>query len=169
MKTLIKITALLSFSFFTACGDGGSNQVTTVPEPDSYTDYEECRQRNNLGIGIPGNTACPYQGEYDPNRGYQGFAIQASAGFRFELGIGFRIDFGWNNQWEELCPHPGQVPVFMYESFSHCIYANPTYGRDDDYINTSSCTGSQFNPEITGCTPSGVRPTGGNGYYYIGD
>ena len=165
MKTLFKINLLLAFSLLVACGEGGSSS----PEPNSYTNFNECQYNNNLNIGIQGNSACPYQGAYDPNLGYQGIAIQAKAGFNFEMGVGFNIDFGWNNQWEALCPYPGEVPVFMYDSFSHCINANPTYGRSDDGINTSSCTGSQFNPQVTGCTPTGIRPRGGDGYYYIGN
>lgn len=166
MKSFLNIIlALVLSSLLIACGDEGSSQPNRDPRPNSYSDYEECRQRDYLGTGIKGNSACPYKGEYDPNLGYQGFAIQASAGFNFEFGRGFYIDYGWDNKWESLCPYAGQVPVFMHESFSHCIYANPTYGRDDDYINTSSCTGSQYNPEVTGCTPRGIRPTGPNGYF----
>jgi len=152
-----------------ACGDSApSSSVTTRdPRPNSYYDPDECQRLDRLGTGIRGNSACPYRGEYDENRGYQEYVINYESQLDFRLGAGYRIDFGWDNDWENACPNQGEVPVFVNGRFNHCDMANPSYADPHDGTNTSSCAGSQYSPELTRCTPFGIRPTGDDGTRYI--
>jgi len=161
MKNFRALLALISLSLvLTACGDDPARRVTTQdPEPNSYYDPAECAERNQYGVGIRGNAACPYQGEYDSYHGYQDYTVSFESQLDFNLGVGYRIDFGWDNDWENVCPVPGQIPVFVNGRFNHCDTANPAYADQNDGTNTSACVGSQYNPTVTGCTPSGVKPT----------
>jgi len=163
MKNIISILALAFMCLnLIACGEeGASNSVTTQdPSPDSYYDQEECDRLDLYGIGIKGNRACPYQGDYDPQAGYQQASISYESEFRFRVGLGYRIDFGWDNDWQAECPGPGQIPVFVNGRFNHCVNSNPSYSSPYDGSNTSTCAGSNYNPTVTNCTPSGVTPTG---------
>jgi len=163
----IMITSLLALAF-TACGGGGSSSDDTVlpvypvNQVNEFTDYNQCNNPNqNIGqIGIPGNTACPYQGAFDVGFGYQGYA------FHYTAGVGFRIDFGWD--YNDMCPEIGQRPIFENGGFSHCTGVNPLFAQVDTYgftqPNTGECTGDQLNPGVTGCR-SQLRPMNTPNYY----
>jgi len=158
MKALSKILVLsLTALAFTAC-PGKSKKSTARVQP--FNNPTQCQNFNlNVGgqIGIPGNTACPYQGAYDSNFGYQGYA------FHFEAGIGFSLDFDWS--YNELCPEVGQRPIFQNGQFSHCSGVNPLLVQTDEFdrsrVTVGACAGDQFNPDITGCRAQ-LRPFRGN-------
>ena len=151
-----------------ACGNSASlNEATQNPEPNSYYDPAECDRLNRYGVGIKGNSACPYKGNYNSQKGYEEYSVSYESQLDFNLGVGYRIDFGWDNDWENVCSTPGQIPVFVNGRFNHCDMANPSYADPDDGTNTSSCAGSQYHPRLTRCTPFGIRPTGDDGVRYI--
>lgn len=154
MTTLNKILILsLTALTLTACSDSSSKSKARV---QTFNNPVQCQDfRLNVGgqVGIPGNTACPYQGAYDPNRGYQGY------GFNFEFGIGFSLDFDWS--YNDLCPQIGQRPIFQSGQFSHCTSVNPLFVQTDEFNRSrqtvGECAGEQFNPDITGCRAQ-LRP-----------
>ncbi len=152
-KFSLSLTVLfLSFLSLTGCSGPGSSDGTAK----IYTNPTQCNNQN-FPVGLPGNIDCPYLGEYDPNRGYQPYAIiHKSIG----IGVGFYIDFGWH--YKDMCPKVGQLPVFQNGSFDYCSSVNPTFAQTDflgfTQPNTGECTGEQYNPEITGCLPS-LEPT----------
>jgi hypothetical protein len=165
----IVISSLLSLAF-TACGGGGGSSSDSHPalpvysfnQVADFTNHNQCNNPNqNIGqIGIPGNTACPYQGEFNASYGgYQGYA------FHYTVGVGFRIDFGWD--YNDMCPEFGQRPIFQNGGFSHCTGVNPLFAQviDDGFShpNTGECTGDQLNPGITGCR-SELRPMNAPNY-----
>ena len=168
MKNLKSLLILSSMGLsLIACGDNSNLSTTKYPKPNSYYDLEECRSLNHHGVGIRGNSACPYKGDYDEQRGYQKYSISHSSQLDFNLGLGYRIDFGWDNDWETICNVPGQIPVFVNGRFNHCDMANPSYADPDDGTNTSACAGSQYNPRLTRCTPYGIKPIGDDEVRYI--
>lgn len=147
-----------------SCGSSSSSD----PKPDSYYDLSECDRRyDRYGVGVRGNSACPYAGQYDDTRGYEQYSVSYDSQLDFNLGIGYKIDFGWDNDWENVCPVPGQIPVFVNGRFNHCDMANPSYAEIYDGTNTSSCAGSQYSPTLTSCTPYGINPTGDDGVRYV--
>ncbi|MGH1467632.1 MAG: hypothetical protein ACRBBP_01970 [Bdellovibrionales bacterium] len=152
-KKLSITASLLLLSLFNLTGCPGDSSPAS--DTTTYTDPVEC-DNQTLPVGIIGNTACPYQGAYDPNLGYQSYSIQFSG----SVGIGFYIDFGWD--YSDMCPQVGQLPVFQNGSFSHCSGVNPTFAQTDfrgfTQPNTGECTGEQYNMEITGCRAN-LRPT----------
>lgn len=146
-----KLSLLLPlFLFVTACSDKGAG---AKPAPNTYNDPVECDSQK-YPVGIPGNKDCPYKGDYDPNLGYQGYAIyyETSA----SIGVGFYIDFGWT--YNDLCPKVGDLPIFQNGSFSHCESVNPTYAQTDyqgyTQPNTGECLGDQYMSGLTGCEPT---------------
>lgn len=159
----VMILSLIALAF-TACGGGSSSKnvkpasipalpTTQVPQ---FTNLTQCQNPNlNIGgqVGIPGNTACPYQGSFNAQLGYQGYA------FHYSVGVGFRIDFGWD--YNDMCPQIGQRPVFQNGGFSHCTSVNPLFAQVDEVWysqpNTGECAGDQLNPEVTGCR-SDLKP-----------
>ena len=161
------ISSLLALTF-TACGGGGSaNDQQNLPvipttQVNAFTNQNQCSNpHQNIGqIGIPGNTACPYQGGFDASIGYQGYA------FHYEIGVGFRIDFGWD--YNDMCPQIGQRPIFQNGGFSHCTGVNPLFAQVDEHRfsqpNTGECAGDQLNPGITGCR-SQLRPMSAPNYH----
>lgn len=167
MKNLMSVlaTSLLCLSMV-ACGD--DNKTTTQnPSPDSYYDEAECERLDIYGTGIRGNRACPYKGSYDQDSGhYQQASISFESELNFRLGLGYRLDFGWDNDWQNLCPGPGEIPVFVSGRFNHCVNSNPTYANPHDGSNTSACAGSPTNPQLTNCTPGGITPTGDGNVRY---
>lgn len=150
----IMISGFLAFAF-TACGGGSSSKsqpvlpVTPTTEVLAFTNATDCSNPSlNVGqIGIPGNTACPYKGAFSVQDGYQGYA------FHYQIGVGFRIDFGWD--YNDMCPQIGQRPIFQNGGFSHCTAVNPLFAQVDasglTQPNTGECTGDQLNPDVTGC------------------
>lgn len=164
MKRLVQLLALSFLCLnLMACGDEGarSSDVTSQDlSPGSYYDPDECDRFDTFGIGIRGNSACPYRGQFDPNQGYQQASISYASEFNFRVGLGYRIDFGWDNDWQDACPGPGEIPVFVSGRFNHCVNSNPSFASPHDGSNTSACAGSNFNPTVTNCTPRGVLPTG---------
>ena len=154
MKTLNKIFVFSLIALALAACPGKSSKKKTRVE--AFNNPIQCQDhRLNVGgqIGIPGNTACPYQGAYDPNRGYQGY------GFHFEAGIGFSLDFDW--AYNDLCPEIGQRPIFQNGQFSRCTSVNPLFVQrdplDPSRQTVGECAGEQFNPDITGCRAQ-LRP-----------
>jgi len=156
MKALNKIIVSSLFALaFTACGDSSSSgeQITLPVVPNTevteFTDHQQCEDiyQNVQNVGIPGNTACPYKGAYNTNLGYQSYA------FHYEVGIGFRIDFGWD--YNDMCPEIGQRPIFQNGGFSHCSSVNPLFAQVDEVYysqpNTGECAGDQLNTAVTGC------------------
>lgn len=142
---------ILSMFALTGCPDSGSS---TKNKPATYHNPLECSNQV-VPAGIPGNTACPYQGEYDPNRGYQPYSVQYSAGISF----GFYIDFGWD--YKDMCPQDGQLPIFENGQFSRCSSVNPNFaGPFYGYSNRTmgECAGDQYSMDVTGCRPS-LQPT----------
>lgn len=159
-KTKLPLCLLvLSLFSLTGCPDGSSSNNET---PAPYTNISEC-QNQAVPVGFPGNTECPYQGTYDPNRGYQPYSIQYNA----SVGAGFYIDFGWH--YKDLCPQIGQLPVYQNGQLSYCSDVNPTFAQTDfrgfTQPNTGECLGEQYNPQITGCRAS-LQPTAPQNYYY---
>lgn len=153
LKTKLIISLLfVSLSALTGCSDSGSKSKVT--EPATYHNPLEC-QNQAVPVGIPGNTACPYQGAFDPSLGYQPYSIQYQAG----IGAGFLIDFGW--QYRDLCPQDGQLSVFENGEFSHCSDVNPYFaGPFQGYTNRSmaECAGEQYSIDLTGCRAE-LQPT----------
>jgi len=156
MKAVKKIIVIsLCALALSACGGSNSSEtsqtlpVTPVSLVPSFTNHDQCANPNlNIGqIGIPGNTACPYQGAYNPNIGYQGYA------FHYQVGVGFRIDFGWD--YNDMCPQIGQRPIFQNGGFSHCTGVNPLFAQVDEewysQPNTGECAGDQLNTAVTRC------------------
>lgn len=135
---------LLSLLTLAGCSDGGSSTST----PSTYSDEVAC-QNQNVPVGIPGNSVCPYLGEYDSTKGYQPFALHYSA----SVGAGFVIDFGWD--YEDECPEEGQLAVYENGRFSYCTDVNPIFARTDfggnNANNFAECAGEQYNMAITGC------------------
>lgn len=154
-KVTILLLSIISL-LLTACPDDGGDINNTYTPVPVYHDANECSQLN-YNIGIPGNEACPYQGAFDPQFGYQTAAIHYSASY----GVGFKIDFGWD--YRDNCPTPGQLPVFVDGTLSHCEQVNPTYAQRD-YTNTGECAGDQYNAGLTGCRPN-LQPGTGPGYF----
>lgn len=154
MKKMTVLLLLLNL-LLTACPDDGNNANTTNYTPVTpYNDPYECDQLT-YDIGIPGNEACPYKGEFDPYLGYQTAAIY------YSFGVSFKIDFGWD--YRDNCPTPGQLPIFKNGTLVRCDQVNPTYAQDD-YTHTGECTGDQYNAGLTGCRPN-LQPGPGPGYF----
>jgi hypothetical protein len=139
---ILKLWVIAAVFTLAACSDEGSK---SKPSPNTYHNPLECESQH-LPVGIQGNSACPYLGEFDDHLGYQSFAIQ------YNVGVGFKIDFGW--EYNDMCPQDGQLPVFEFGKFSHCSSVNPNFaGPFKGYTNRSmgECAGEQYSPEITGC------------------
>ncbi len=143
MKHLIKILVLGAFSslLLTACGDSSSSGRKTTTRSNKADCYDQ-----DYDTGIIGNEYCPYRGNYDPNYGYQAYAVGYSAHF------GVYVDFGWN--YNDMCP-AGEVPVLNNGDFSYCMAVNPNYAQTDltyySAPNAGECAGKQWNTHVTGC------------------
>lgn len=153
-KMLLLIGLCLSLS---ACGKSKSKSQPASKPPVTHNDPTQC-QNQVVKTGIKGNAACPYQGAYDSQLGYQKYGIYMQASYNFNFNISLKsasVDYDW--EYNELCPIHGQIPVFINGSFSECRQVNPTYAVNNhpDYRTPpiGECAGTQYNPEITGCTP----------------
>ncbi len=148
-KNFLLSLLVLSVLSLTGCGSDSSSPA----EP--HSDPVAC-QAQNVPVGIQGNTACPYLGQYNAQQGYQGYSVQYSASY----GIGFYIDFGW--EYNDMCPEVGQLPVFQDGRFDHCSSVNSDFAQTDfrgfTQPNTGECTGDQLDMSITGCRPQ-LRPS----------
>lgn len=151
-RNLVLSLLALSLLSLTGCGEDSSSTKEPVKP---YSNAIECNGQK-VPVGIKGNTACPYLGQYNAQQGYQGYSVQYSASY----GIGFYIDFGW--EYNDMCPEVGQLPVFQDGRFDHCSSVNPVFAQTDfkgfTQPNTGECAGDQLDMSITGCRPQ-LRPS----------